>query len=159
MILPGSKQQKASLGTCVEATPAWLSEWCKTVLLQDDGGITMFKSGPHDLSFARADTGRDEDGTTASLVKKVVNSIADLLGYEFAGTLHLQQHGRLQEENIPEGSESVAPCLDVALYCEVIRMVSLDGSAARIVVNVVHHALQVVLGLEDAVMITLLPQG
>lgn len=119
----------------------------------------MLKGSPHDLFLTRADTGRDQDCTTAGLVEKVAHRVADLLSSELAGTLHLQQQGCLQEEDISQGGEGVTSSLHVLLYLEVIRVMALDGGTAGIVVDVVHHALQVVITLEDAVMEALLPQG
>jgi len=119
----------------------------------------MLKGGPHDLFLTRADTGRDQDCTTAGLVEKVAHRVADLLGSELAGTLHLQQQRCLQEEDISQGREGVTSSLHILLYLEVFRVMALDGGTAGIVVDVVHHALQVVITLEDAVMEAPLPQG
>lgn len=73
--------------------------------------------------------------------------LGNLVRGKSAGALDLHEPCCIEEENVTQGSKGIVPDPDVPLDAEQIGVGALDGEAARIVVDVVLHALQLAFSL------------
>ncbi len=159
VVRPGSDKQHLPTGTGIEHFPARFPIRGKTVLEQLDKGETSSLNHVHDGPLALADAGRHEHGSTLGHHHEAGCRVFYLIGRHSSGAFHDDLIGAVEQETVAHDGDVVVTDDDVLLCFEKIWIVALGPQAARVVLQVLEHGIKLPASLQDAVVVTLFPEG
>ena len=159
MVRPWGDKQHLPAGTGIEHLPTWFPIWGEAILEQSDEGKTGLLNHVHHGFLTGADAGRYQHGAALCHHQKTGHRVLQFLVGHLAGAFHDHLVGAVEQEPVAHDGDVLVADHDVLLRFEELRVVTLGPQAARVVLQVLKHGVELPLALQDTVVIALFPEG
>ena len=155
---PGGDKQHLATGTGIEHLAAGFPIRGEAVLEQLDEREACCLDHVHHGFFAGADAGRHEHSATLRHLQETCDGVFFFLFGHVAMALLGHLVGAVEQEAVAHNGDVLATNEDVLLCFEELWMIALGPQAARVVIQVLEHGIELALALQDAVVVALLPE-
>ena len=155
---PGRDKQHLPVGASIKHLPAGFPIWRESVLEQLDEGKACLLNHIHYGLLAWTDAGRHEHGAALSHHQETFCRMFYLIVGHSSGTFYDNFVRAVEQETVAHDGDAQVADHDVLLCFEEFWVVALGPQAARVVVQVLEHGIELPPALQDAVVIAFFPE-